>query len=123
MGFRLSCHSTLYGGLQNRAETLFVLKRDDVLRYIRDLFETLKPENLKESAHVQKMKKYLNFIGEGVPDPDFPFQIRRVNTEGESAFAKRFLDHDQPMPLIPARSISPSVLNFTKRRLRELYPL
>lgn len=87
---------------QRRGEILFVPRGYDLLRYIRDLFETLKPQNLKENLHVQKMKKYMNFIGEALADKDFLFQIKRVNSEADFfEVCKRFLDHDQPMELAP----------------------
>ena len=52
---------------------------------------------------MQKMKKYLNFVGLGVePTGQFLHQIRRVTTE-EAFFAvcEQHLAHDQPMPLEP----------------------
>jgi len=52
---------------------------------------------------VQKMKKYLNFIGLGVDaNGEFLHQIRRVTTEAEFFRAcEAFLDHDDVMPLEP----------------------
>jgi tRNA-dihydrouridine synthase B len=75
----------------------------DVLGYIRDLYEAVRPNGIKESAHVQKMKKYLNFIGLGVePTGQFLHRIRRVTCESEFfSICSAFLDHDQPMPLEP----------------------
>jgi hypothetical protein len=56
-----------------------------------------------ESAQVQKMKKYLNFIGLGVePTGQFLHQIRRVSTKADFfRVCEEFLNHDQPMPLEP----------------------
>jgi tRNA-dihydrouridine synthase B len=89
-------------------EAPFVPTGRHVLTYVRDLFETLKPENLHETAHVQKMKKYMNFLGEGLPEAGFLFEIRRVNTELEFfRVCDQFLDHDEPLSLLPAESAGP----------------
>jgi len=52
---------------------------------------------------VQKMKKYMNYLGAGVePTGQFLHQIRRVTTRAEFfRVCEDFLDHDQPMPLEP----------------------
>jgi hypothetical protein len=48
------------------------------------------------------MKKFLNYLGEGVPGTFLP-RIRRSQTRPEFfAICAEFLDHDQPMPLEPA---------------------
>lgn len=86
-----------------RGEPIFIPNGRQVLDYVRDLFETVRPAALSENAHVQKMKRYINFLGIGVePSGAFLHDIRRVSTE--AAFfevCQRFLDHDQPMPLEP----------------------
>ena len=47
------------------------------------------------------MKKFLNYLGEGVPAP-FLHQIRRAQTAAEfHRICAEFLDHDEPMPLEP----------------------
>ena len=86
-----------------RGEPVFLPRGHDVLKYIRDLYETLKPNEIREVSYVQKMKKYLNFIGMGVePTGQFLHEIRRVRTEQEFfSVCTRYLDHDQPMPLEP----------------------
>jgi nifR3 family TIM-barrel protein len=80
-----------------RGEPIFIPSGRDVLNYIRDLFETVRPSGIKESAHVQKMKKYMNYVAVGIdPDAQFLFQIRRVTTEEEFfRVCERFLDHDR----------------------------
>jgi len=52
---------------------------------------------------VEKMKKYMNFIGLGVdPGGQFLHQIRRVTTESEFfRVCEMFLSHDEPMSLEP----------------------
>jgi len=71
--------------------------------YIRDLYAEVKPSPIQEKAHVQKMKKYLNYIGIGIePSGAFLHGIRRVETEKDFfELCDRFLSHDQPMELEP----------------------
>jgi nifR3 family TIM-barrel protein len=82
---------------------LFVPRGHDVLEYVRQLYKAVQPPQVREAAQVQKMKKYLNFIGLGVePTGEFLHQIRRVSTEPEFfRICEAFLDHDQPMALEP----------------------
>lgn len=86
-----------------RGERLLLPTGQEVLSYVRALFEAVRPPEIKESAHVQKMKKYLNYIGVGIePTGEFLHQIRRVTTETDFfRICQEFLDHDQPMSLEP----------------------
>ncbi len=86
-----------------RREPVFVPKGRDVLNYLRALYEAVCPPEIRESAQVQKMKKYLNYVGLGVePTGEFLHQIRRVITQAEFfRVCEAFLDHDLPMPLEP----------------------
>jgi tRNA-dihydrouridine synthase B len=73
----------------------------DLLAYIRELWENEITPGVKESAQVQRMKKFMNFIGEGVSEP-FLFEIRRVTTTADFfRVCENALDHDQPMTLEP----------------------
>jgi tRNA-dihydrouridine synthase len=74
-----------------------------VLNYIRELWDAEVTPDVRESAQVQRLKKFMNFIGEGVPNAnDFLFQIRRVETKaGFFSICEQFLDHDEPMSLDP----------------------
>jgi tRNA-dihydrouridine synthase len=95
-----------------RGEPPFVPRGHDVLQYIRNLFEAVRLPG-HESAHVQKMKKYMNYIGVGVePTGQFLHQIRRVTTEREFfSVCETFLNHDSPMPLEPySLSLNPADL-------------
>jgi tRNA-dihydrouridine synthase B len=76
----------------------------DVLNYIRELWEAEATPGVKESSQVQRMKKFMNFIGEGVADSSlFLHEIRRVITQSDFfRVCEAHLDHDQPMPLEPA---------------------
>jgi tRNA-dihydrouridine synthase len=88
---------------QRRGETIFVPRGHDVLAYVRALYEAVCSPDVRESAQVQKMKKYMNYLGAGVePTGQFLHQIRRVSTQAEfSSVCEKFLDHDRPMQLEP----------------------
>jgi tRNA-dihydrouridine synthase B len=75
----------------------------DVLAYVRALYDAVCSPDVKESAQVQKMKKYLNYIAAGAePTGKFLNDIRRVSTRADFfRVCEEFLDHDQPMPLEP----------------------
>jgi hypothetical protein len=84
-----------------RGEPVFVPRGHDVLRYLRELFVAVRPAQIADATHVQKMKKYLNYVGVGIePTGEFLHRMRRATTEMEFfAVCEQFLDHDQPMPL------------------------
>jgi len=74
----------------------------DVLAYVRELWESEITPGVPESAQVQRMKKFMNFIGEGVGEK-FLHEIRRVNTVTDFfRVCGSFLDHDRPLTLEPA---------------------
>ena len=78
-----------------RGEPIFTPTGRDLLHFIRDLYEGVKPENLRIEAHVQKMKKYMNYVAVGIdPEGQFLHQIRRVATETDFfRVCESFLDH------------------------------
>jgi tRNA-dihydrouridine synthase len=84
-------------------EPVFVPDGPAVLAYIRALYDAVCSPGVRESAQVQKMKKYLNFVGLGVePTGKFLHRIRRVTTRADFfAVCEDFLSHDQLMPLEP----------------------
>jgi tRNA-dihydrouridine synthase B len=88
---------------RRQGEPMFVPSGRDVLAYLYALYEAVKPPEVKELALVQKMKKYLNFVGMGVePTGQFLHQIRRVSTEAEFfRVCTDFLDHGESMQLEP----------------------
>jgi tRNA-dihydrouridine synthase B len=88
---------------QRQAQTLFVPRGIDVLGYIRALYEAVCSPDVTESAQVQRMKKYMNYLGVGVDSAgQFLHRIRRVTARADFfAVCADFLDHDQPMPLEP----------------------
>ncbi|MDQ6808172.1 MAG: tRNA-dihydrouridine synthase family protein [Verrucomicrobiota bacterium] len=75
----------------------------DVLDYIHALYEAVSTAGIRESAQINNMKKYLNFIGLGVePTGQFLHGIRRATSQVDLfAICREFLDHDEPMPLEP----------------------
>jgi tRNA-dihydrouridine synthase B len=75
-----------------------------VLAYIHELWEAEITADVPEMAQVQRMKKFMNFIGEGaVPAEQFLHEIRRVTTRGDFfGTCARYLDHEEPMTLEPA---------------------
>jgi tRNA-dihydrouridine synthase B len=80
----------------------------EVLQYITDLYEAVCTPGVHEKAKVQKMKKYMNFLGEGVEDSfAFLHDIRRCSTRPEFfEICRRHLDHDRPMALEPRRALA-----------------
>lgn len=75
-----------------------------LLAYIHDLYETVCDPTIPESKGAQKIKKYANFIGEGISQ-EFLHAVRRVDTkEGFFAICREHLDHDRPMLLKPRAS-------------------
>lgn len=78
----------------------------EVLAYIRELWESQVTPEARETAQVQRLKKFMNFISEGVPPADrFLHDIRRVTTRADFFhLCETFLDHDHPMPLEPEPS-------------------
>jgi tRNA-dihydrouridine synthase B len=56
----------------------------DVCGYVERLYRETRDDAFPEAAHVNKMKKYLNFVGQGVdPRGDFLHAMRRTATEAE----------------------------------------
>ncbi len=56
----------------------------DVRGYVERLYHATRQEGIPERAHVNKMKKYLNFVGQGVdPRGDFLRDMRRAESESE----------------------------------------
>ena len=86
-----------------RGERLFIPRGLDVLNYVRALYESVCSPDLRESAQVQKLKKYMNYLGVGVePTGSFLHQIRRAESKSDFfTICERFLAHEEPMPLEP----------------------
>ena len=86
---------------QLRGEKIKLPTGRDVLGYVRELWDSEITLDVKESAQVQRMKKFMNFIGEGV-DKEFLHEIRRVATAVDFFRAcEGFLNHHKPLTLEP----------------------
>lgn len=73
----------------------------ELLAYIHELWDNEITPGVKESAQVQRMKKFTNFIGEGIHGK-FLHDIRRVATTADFwRVCEEHLEHDRPMPLEP----------------------
>jgi tRNA-dihydrouridine synthase len=77
----------------------------DVLAYIRELWDNEITPGVRESAQVQRMKKFMNFIGEGVAG-NFLHEIRRVETTADFfRSCEEYLNHDEPLTLEPLAAL------------------
>ena len=84
-----------------RGEKIKLPAGRDVLNYIHELWDNEITPGVREPAQVQRMKKFTNFIGEGIGEK-FLHDIRRVAATADFwRVCKGFLNHDQPMPLEP----------------------
>ena len=73
----------------------------EVLAYLRELWDNEITPGVKESAQVQRMKKFTNFIGEGI-GAEFLHDIRRVPATADFwRVCGHFLNHDRPLSLEP----------------------
>jgi tRNA-dihydrouridine synthase B len=86
-----------------RGETIFSPRGVDVLDYLRKLYESVCNPDLREDVQVQKMKKYMNYVGVGIePTGQFLHQIRRVSTRADFfRICEEFLNHDDAILLEP----------------------
>ncbi len=84
-----------------RGEAITLPTGRDVLTYVRALWDSQASFDKPEKVQCDRMKKFLNYLGEGVPPP-FLHQIRRAATAEEfHRICAEALDHDRPMPLEP----------------------
>jgi tRNA-dihydrouridine synthase len=86
---------------QLRGEKIKLPVGRDVLNYVHELWDNEITPGVRESAQVQRMKKFTNFIGEGIGEK-FLHDIRRVETAADFwRVCEEFLNHDTPMMLEP----------------------
>jgi tRNA-dihydrouridine synthase len=72
-----------------------------VLNYLHELWDHEITPGVRELSQVQRMKKFTNFIGEGV-GAKFLHDIRRVETAVDFwRVCEAWLDHENPMSLEP----------------------
>lgn len=88
---------------QRRGAPVFRPNGRDVFAYVHALYDAVSKPEIRESARINNMKKYMNFVGLGVePTGAFLHRIRRSTTRAEFfAICAEFLDHDEPMSLEP----------------------
>jgi tRNA-dihydrouridine synthase len=88
---------------QLRGEKINLPVGRDVLNYIQELWDNEITPGVRELSQVQRMKKFMNFIGEGVPSPEkFLHAIRRVTTTADFwRVCENHLNHDKPLTLEP----------------------
>jgi tRNA-dihydrouridine synthase B len=90
-----------------RGEAVTLPTGRDVWAYIRALWASQASPDRPEKSQCERMKKFLNYLGEGVPAP-FLQQIRRTQTAADfHRICAEFLDHDRPMTLEPAELADP----------------
>jgi nifR3 family TIM-barrel protein len=96
---------------QRRGEAIMRPTGRDLLGYIRALYEAVCPPESRELSQVNQMKKYLNFIGQGVgPGEEFLHAIRRATTREEFfRICEAWFDHSEPFPSEPTLAISERV--------------
>ena len=84
-------------------QSVFYPTGRDVLRYIEALWESQTSPDSPEQGQVQRLKKFMNFLGEGVQLADkFLFEMRRAQTRADFfRVCADYLDHDGPMRLEP----------------------
>jgi tRNA-dihydrouridine synthase B len=64
--------------------TVTAVTLQDVREYVERLYRATQTAEMPERAHVNKMKKYLNFVGQGVdPSGAFLHDMRRAENEAE----------------------------------------
>jgi len=87
---------------QLRGEPVTLPSGREVNDYIRALWDSQAGLDRPEHKQCERMKKFLNYLGEGVPGT-FLHQIRRSQTADEfHGICRDFLDHDRPMALLPS---------------------
>ncbi len=85
-----------------RGEAVTLPTGRDVSTYIQLLWNSQARAGWPEKSHCERMKKFLNYLGEGVPGA-FLHQIRRSQSADEfHRICREFLDHDEPMAMLPA---------------------
>jgi tRNA-dihydrouridine synthase B len=86
---------------QLRGETPTTPTGREVLGYVTALWESQASFDAPERAQCERMKKFMNYIGEGIA-AQFLHEIRRTETQAEFfRICREFLDHDRPMALQP----------------------
>lgn len=93
---------------RSRGEPVRLPTGRDVLAYVTLLWETVCTPDVTEVAQAQRLKKFMNYLGEGVgTDGQFLHDIRRVMTRADFfRVCEAHLDHDREMPLEPMAELA-----------------
>lgn len=86
-----------------------VVLHEDIYRYIMTLYEKTEAgmHHYVQKSHINRMKKYLVYIAEGMPD-EFGYQMRRAETkEVLFSLCRDYFDNTSPYQVTPP---SPSKL-------------
>jgi tRNA-dihydrouridine synthase B len=76
--------SATAAGQETSPPNIFQPTLADVREYVTRLYRETQTPDIPEKAHVAKMKKYLNFVGQSVdPEGKFLHDMRRAMTESE----------------------------------------
>ena len=87
-----------------RGEPVTIPTGRDVLAYVRALWDSQANFDKPELMRCERMKKFLNYLGEGVT-ASFWHDIRRVKTEAEfHRICAEHFDHDRLMTMEPEDS-------------------
>ncbi len=87
---------------QLRGEPVTMPTGRQVLEYVRALWDSQTDTGKPEKVQCERMKKFLNYLGEGVPE-GFWLGIRRTETAADfHRICREYLDHDRPMTMMPA---------------------
>jgi nifR3 family TIM-barrel protein len=83
-----------------RGEPIYQPSGRELLDFIHALYEAVCDPQVRESSQVQKMKKYLNYITDGIePTGQFQHHVRRVDTKADFfRTCAEYLDHSAPFP-------------------------
>ncbi|MBS0659408.1 MAG: tRNA-dihydrouridine synthase [Verrucomicrobia bacterium] len=86
-------------------QTPFAPTLRDILAYVEELFEAMHQPGGTERGHIARMKKFLNFIGQGIGENDAFLQaVRRAETYPAFwAICREHLDVPGDFPPEPAR--------------------
>jgi len=88
------------------SETIKHPRRCDLLEYVELLFDSVASEwgEYDERKHVNKMKKYMVYIAQGLNE-QFEYQIRRAQSADEfHSICQGFLSSDDTLPDLPPES-------------------
>jgi tRNA-dihydrouridine synthase C len=93
---------------QLRGETVIAPTGREVMEYVLALWGSQSGADRPEKTRCERLKKFLNYLGEGVPGT-FWQQIRRTETAADfHRICRECLDHDDPMPMVPIQREAPS---------------